>query len=139
MLGAGAELHGAFCLAAGTRAFLSQHIGDLDTEEAMEAYADAYHRYKWIFGIEPEVVAHDLHPDFLSTRFAEETGLLPVAVQHHHAHIAAVVAEHRLEGPVIGVAFDGFGLGEDGTGRGGELLSLGAGPAGGPRPPPAGG
>lgn len=124
ILGAGAELHGAFCLAAGTRAFLSQHIGDLDTEEAMEAYAEALQRYRWVFGIEPEVVAHDLHPDFLSTRFAEETGLLPVAVQHHHAHIAAVVAEHRLEGPVIGVAFDGFGLGEDGTGWGGEFLQV---------------
>ena len=122
MLGAGAELHGSFCLAAGTRAFLSQHIGDLDTEEAMEAYADAFHRYKWVFGIEPEVVAHDLHPDFLSTRFAEETGLEPIAVQHHHAHVASVMAEHRLEGSVIGVAFDGFGLGEDGTGWGGEFL-----------------
>jgi hydrogenase maturation protein HypF len=122
ILGAGAELHGAFCLAAGTRAFLSQHIGDLDTEEAMEAYADALQRYRWLFGIQPEVVAHDLHPDFLSTRFAEETGLQPVAVQHHHAHVAAVIAEYRLEGQVIGVAFDGFGLGEDGTGWGGEFL-----------------
>jgi hydrogenase maturation protein HypF len=122
MLGAGAELHGSFCLAAGTRAFLSQHIGDLDTEEAMQAYADAFQRYKWVFGIEPEVVAHDLHPDFLSTRFAEETGLEPIAVQHHHAHVASVMAEHRLEDPVIGVAFDGFGLGEDGTGWGGEFL-----------------
>jgi hydrogenase maturation protein HypF len=122
ILGAGAELHGAFCLAAGSRAFLSQHIGDLDTEEAMEAYADALQRYRWLFGIEPKAVAHDLHPDFLSTRFAEETGLEPVAVQHHHAHVAAVMAEHRLEGQVIGVAFDGFGLGEDGTGWGGEFL-----------------
>ncbi len=122
IIGAGAELHGAFCLAAGTRAFLSQHIGDLDTEEAMEAYADALQRFRWLFGIEPEVVAHDLHPDFLSTRFAEETDLEPVAVQHHQAHVAAVMAEHRLEGPVIGVAFDGFGLGEDGTGWGGEFL-----------------
>jgi hydrogenase maturation protein HypF len=129
MLGAGAELHGAFCLAAGTRAFLSQHIGDLDTEEAMEAYSDAYQRYKWVFGIEPEVVAHDMHPDFLSTRFAEETGLEPIAVQHHHAHIASVLAEHRLDGSVIGVAFDGFGLGEDGTGWGGEFLSSNAGHA----------
>src|SRR4030067_1285240 len=121
MLGAGAELHGAFCLAAGTRAFLSQHIGDLDTEEAMEAYADAYQRYKWVFGIEPEVVAHDLHPDFLSTRFAEETGLEPVGVQHHHAHIAATIAEHRLQGPGIGVAVDGLRPREDGTRRGGGV------------------
>lgn len=126
MLGAGAELHGAFCLAAGTRAFVSQHIGDLDTEEAMEAYADAYQRFKWVFGIEPEVVAHDLHPDFLSTRFAEETGLHPVAVQHHHAHVAATMAEHRLDGSVIGVAFDGFGLGEDAAGWGGEFFQCSA-------------
>jgi hydrogenase maturation protein HypF len=126
ILGTGAELYGAFCLAAGTRAFLSQHIGDLDTEEAMEAYADALQRYKWVFGIEPEMVAHDLHPDFLSTRFAEETGLQSVAVQHHHAHVAAVIAEHRLEGPVIGVAFDGFGLGSDGTSWGGEFFACDA-------------
>jgi hydrogenase maturation protein HypF len=82
-----------------------------------------------VFGIEPEVVAHDMHPDFLSTRFAEETGLEPIAVQHHHAHIASVLAEHRLDGSVIGVAFDGFGLGEDGTGWGGEFLSSNAGHA----------
>jgi hydrogenase maturation protein HypF len=121
-LGAGAMLNGTFCLASGTRAFLSQHIGDLDTEEAMRAYADALDRYRCVFGLEPEVVAHDLHPDFASTRFAEDTGLPRVAVQHHHAHVAAVMAEHRLEGPVIGVAFDGFGLGDDGSIWGGEFL-----------------
>jgi len=122
MLGVGAELNGAFCLAAGTRAFLSQHIGDLDSEEAMRAYTDAFQRYRLVFGIDPEIVAHDLHPDFLSTRFAEGLGLTTVAVQHHHAHIATVMAEYRLEDSVIGVAFDGFGLGEDGTAWGGEIL-----------------
>lgn len=121
-LGTGAMLNGTFCLASGTRAFLSQHIGDLDTEEAMRAYADALDRYRSVFGLDPEVVAHDLHPDFATTRFAEETGLPRLAVQHHHAHIASVMAEHGLEGPVIGVAFDGFGLGEDGTIWGGEFL-----------------
>ncbi len=121
-LGCGAELHGSFCLAAGRRAFLSQHVGDLDTEESMRAYEDALERYRSVFRLEPEVVAHDLHPDFLTTRFAEATGLPHIAVQHHHAHVAAVMAEHRLEGPVIGVAFDGFGLGEDGTVWGGEFL-----------------
>ncbi len=123
ILGVGALLHGAFCLAKERRAFLSQHIGDLDTEEAMRAFEDALDRYRKTLGVEPEVVAHDRHPDFLSTRFAEETGLPRVAVQHHHAHVAAVMAEHRLEGPVIGVAFDGFGLGDDGTVWGGEFLA----------------
>jgi hydrogenase maturation protein HypF len=122
VLGTGAELHGAFCLATGRRAYLSQHIGDLDTEEAMVAYRAALERSSSLFEIEPEVVAHDLHPDFATTRFAEETGLQRVAVQHHHAHVASVMAEHRLEGRVIGVAFDGFGLGADGTAWGGEFL-----------------
>lgn len=121
-LGCGAELHGTFCLAAGKRAFVSQHVGDLDSEEAMRAYAEALERYRTVFEVEPEVVAHDLHPDFLTTRFAEGLGLPTVAVQHHHAHVAAVMAEHRLEGRVIGVAFDGFGLGDDGTAWGGEFL-----------------
>jgi hydrogenase maturation protein HypF len=121
-LGTGAELHGAFCLAAGTKGYLSQHIGDLATEEAMGAYRDALGRYRSVFGIDPEIVAHDLHPDFLTTRFAEELGIRTVGVQHHHAHVAAVMAEHGLEGRVIGVAFDGFGLGTDGNAWGGEFL-----------------
>ncbi len=122
VLGVGAELHGAFCLASGTHAFLSQHVGDLDSEEAMRAYEEALERYRALFGIQPEAVAHDLHPDFLTTRYAEETGLPRVPVQHHHAHVAATMAEHRLQGEVIGVAFDGFGLGEDETAWGGEFL-----------------
>jgi hydrogenase maturation protein HypF len=121
-LGTGAELHGAFCLAAGRRAYLSQHIGDLTTEEAMASFRAALQRYERLFGLEPELVAHDLHPDFLSTRFAGELSLPAVAVQHHHAHVASVMAEHGLEGRVIGVAFDGLGLGTDGTAWGGEFL-----------------
>ena len=121
-LGAGALLQSAFCLAAGERAFLSQHLGDLDTEESMGAYHEALNRYRTVFGIAPELVAHDLHPDFPTTRFAETTGLPTIGVQHHHAHVAAVMAEHNLEGHVIGVAFDGFGLGEDGTVWGGEFF-----------------
>jgi hydrogenase maturation protein HypF len=121
-LGVGAELHGAFCLAAGPRAYLSQHLGDVDVQEALEALAAAYERYRTVFGVSPELVAHDLHPDFLTTRFASSLGLPSVPVQHHHAHVAAVLAEHRLSGPALGVAFDGFGLGEDGSAWGGEFL-----------------
>jgi hydrogenase maturation protein HypF len=121
-LGVGAELHAAFCLAGGDRAFLGQHVGDLDSEETLAAYRAALDRYRTLFAIEPEMVAHDLHPDFASTRLAESLGLPAVAVQHHHAHVAAVMAEHGLPGPVLGVAFDGFGLGEDGTSWGGEFL-----------------
>jgi hydrogenase maturation protein HypF len=121
-LATGAELHGAFCLAAGRKAYLSQHIGDLTTEEAMASFSTALERYQRVFGLEPELVAHDLHPDFLTTRFAEALALPTVAIQHHHAHVAAAMAEHGLEGRVIGVAFDGFGLGTDGTAWGGEFL-----------------
>ncbi|HET7928928.1 MAG TPA: carbamoyltransferase HypF [Actinomycetota bacterium] len=121
-LGTGAELHGAFCLAAGRRAFLSQHIGDLVTEEAMASYGSAIERYERLFGLDPQLVAHDLHPDFLSSRFAQELSVPSVAVQHHHAHVVSVMAEHGLDGRVIGVAFDGFGLGTDGTAWGGEFL-----------------
>ena len=121
-LGVGAQLHGAFCLLDGDRGYLSQHIGDLDRDDAMAAYRDAYDRIVRIVRAEPALVAHDLHPDMLTTRFAQGLGLPAVAVQHHHAHIAATMAERGLEGPVLGVAFDGLGYGEDGTIWGGELL-----------------
>ncbi len=121
-LGTGAELHGAFCLASGRRAFLSQHVGDLQTDEAMRAYSAALERACTLFGLYPELVAHDLHPDLLTTRFAHDTGLPAVSVQHHHAHVAATMAEHGLESEVLGIAFDGLGLGEDGTIWGGEFL-----------------
>ncbi|MBI4260585.1 MAG: carbamoyltransferase HypF [Actinobacteria bacterium] len=122
VLAVGAELNATFCLAGGDRAWLSPHVGTLGSEEDLAAYAETLDRYRDLLGIEPEVVAHDLHPDFLSTRFARETGLPTTAVQHHHAHVAAVMAEHGLSGPVIGLAFDGFGLGDDGEAWGGEFL-----------------
>ncbi len=122
LLGTGAELHGAFCLASGGRAFLSQHIGDLDSDQAMAAYRTALDRYREVVKVEPEAVAHDLHPDLMTTRFAEELGLPRVAVQHHHAHVAATMAEHGLDGEVIGLGFDGLGYGDDGTIWGGEFL-----------------
>lgn len=121
-LAVGAELQATFCLASGDRAHVSQHIGDLDSDDTLTAFFDALDRNRRLFGIHPELVAHDLHPDLASTRFAEALGLERVPVQHHHAHVVSVMAEHDLRGPVIGVAFDGFGLGWDGTGWGGEFF-----------------
>lgn len=121
-LAVGAELQTAFCLAAGRDAFLSPHVGDLDNDEALAAFRHSLDHHRRLLRIEPRVVAHDLHPDLSSTRLAEGLGLPRVAVQHHHAHVVAVMAEHGLRDPVLGVAFDGFGLGTDGTGWGGELL-----------------
>jgi hydrogenase maturation protein HypF len=121
-LAVGAELHATFCLASGRDAFLSPHIGDLDSDDAVAAFEQSLAHHRRLLRIEPRVVAHDLHPDLASTRIAEALGLPRVAVQHHHAHVAAVMAEHGLRDAVLGVAFDGFGLGTDGSGWGGELL-----------------
>lgn len=122
-LGCGGELKNAFCVTRGAQGFVSQHIGDLTDLRAYEFFAEATADLIELLEIEPEIVAHDLHPDFLSTRYAEKSGIRPrVAVQHHHAHIAAVMAEHGLTKPVIGVALDGMGLGDDGTLWGGEFL-----------------
>jgi len=124
ILACGAELKGAVCLTRGQYAFMSPHIGDLANLETYVSYREMVARMAALFRVRPEAVAHDLHPDYLSTRYAE--GLDPrlprVAVQHHHAHVAACMAEHGLEGPVIGVAFDGTGYGSDGRIWGGEFL-----------------
>lgn len=125
-LGVGAHLHTTLCLAAGREAFLSAHVGDLDTAEAIDAWHDAHARLEATTGIRAEVIACDRHPDLPSTRIAEDLARarsLPlVRVQHHHAHVAAVMAEHQRHEPVLGVAFDGLGWGDDGTVWGGELL-----------------
>ena len=122
VLAVGAQLQATFCLAEADLAHVSQHIGDLDDDATVAAYLDALHRQLRLLGVQPELVAHDLHPDMLSTRLAETFGLPQVAVQHHHAHVVSVMGEHGLQGPVIGVAFDGFGLGTDGTAWGGEFF-----------------
>lgn len=128
VLAAGADLKNTLCVTRGDEAFLSQHVGDLDnapTARSLEAVAEHLLR---VLAVEPEVVAHDLHPDYQSTRFAaslaREHGLPLRGVQHHHAHIAAVAAEHRVRGPVLGIALDGSGLGTDRTAWGGELLRV---------------
>lgn len=122
VLACGAHLQVSFCVATGRRAFMSPHIGDLDDDLSVEAFHDALGRLRRLLGVEPVAVAHDRHPDFLTTRLAEAMDLETAPVQHHHAHIAAVMAEHRLPGRVIGVAFDGFGLGDDDGSWGGEFL-----------------
>lgn len=123
VLAVGAELKGAICLTRGDRAFMSQHIGDLKNPETLVSLEETTAHLRKILEIDPEIVAHDLHPDYLSTRFAEGLpGLPKVGVQHHHAHLAACMAENGLEGEVLGVIFDGVGYGPDGAVWGGEFL-----------------
>jgi hydrogenase maturation protein HypF len=123
ILAVGAELKGAICLTKGRNAFLSQHLGDLKNAQALDFFEETVAHLCRILEIEPEAVAHDLHPDYFSTRHARQLKGRPlVGVQHHHAHVAAVLAEHGEEGPVLGVALDGAGYGSDGTIWGGEFL-----------------
>jgi hydrogenase maturation protein HypF len=123
----GAHLKAAFTVAREGRAFVGPHIGDLDDLLTVRAFEEQLERYRRLFSVEPERVACDLHPDYASTRIAERLAeplaSEPVRVQHHHAHVASVIAEHGLEGPVVGVALDGVGLGTDGTVWGGEVLA----------------
>ena len=122
IVAAGAELKNCFCIGKGKQAILSQHIGDLKNLETYEFYQEAFERFTRLFRVKPELIACDLHPDYLSTRFAKECGLPTVAVQHHHAHIASCMAEFGLDEQVIGISFDGTGLGDDYHIWGGEFL-----------------
>ena len=123
VLAVGAHLKATICITRGREAFVSQHIGDLENRATFGFLQETAAHLLSILDVEPVAVAHDLHPDFLSTRFAHETGLRPFAIQHHHAHVAAVAAEHGIEGPILGLALDGFGLGTDRQSSwGGELL-----------------
>jgi hydrogenase maturation protein HypF len=122
VLACGAELKNTFCLAENGRAFVSHHIGDLENYETLRAYEEGIAHFGRLFGIAPEVIAHDLHPEHLSTKYALDRDLPLVGVQHHHAHIAACMADNGWSEPVIGVAFDGTGYGLDGTLWGGEFL-----------------
>ena len=123
VLACGAELKNTFCLTRERDAFVSQHIGDLENLETLEHFEASIDVYRHLFRLEPEVVAHDLHPEYLATKYA--LGLdLPdkVAVQHHHAHVAARMVEHGREAAVTGVSMDGLGYGHDGVLWGGEVL-----------------
>jgi hydrogenase maturation protein HypF len=123
VLACGGLLKNTFCIGLGETAYLGPHIGDLDNLETYESYEHAIDTFAHFLAAEPSVIAHDLHPGYLSTRYAlKRPEALKIAVQHHHAHIASAMAEHRLEGPVIGVAYDGTGLGPDGSAWGGEVL-----------------
>jgi len=123
ILGVGAEQKNTFCVAAHGVALLSQHLGDLDTVETFDYYRLAIHHFKALCRKDPRVVAHDLHPLYFSTRYARGLeGVELVGVQHHHAHIAACLAENRRTGPCLGLALDGTGYGPDGTVWGGEIL-----------------
>lgn len=125
ILAVGGHQKNAFCLVAGHEAYLSPHMGDLDEVESYQALPAGIAEYQRLFGFVPAVVAHDRHPDYGSTRIAERirTGRT-VPVQHHHAHVLSCVAEHGIAGPVLGIAFDGAGLGDDGAVWGGEFLRV---------------
>jgi hydrogenase maturation protein HypF len=123
VLACGALLKNTFCVGIGDTAYPGQHIGDLENLAAYDAYVRSIDRMERFLRVEPVIVAHDMHPDYLSTRYAlERAQPRTIAVQHHHAHVASVMAEYAIRGPVIGVAFDGSGYGTDGTAWGGEIL-----------------
>ena len=122
VLAVGAELKSTVAVAKGTNIIASHHIGDLEHLGAYRSFLQAVDHLCHLTGVTPAVVAHDLHPEYLSTKFAADLDLPAVGVQHHHAHIAACLVEHGRTDPVVGIAFDGLGLGTDGTAWGGELL-----------------
>lgn len=123
VLACGAELKNTVCLTRGRQAFVSQHIGDLENRSTDVFFRLTVAHLKRILDIDPQAVACDLHPDYMSTHYAREwSAIRCIEVQHHHAHIAACMAENKADGPVIGLAFDGTGLGTDGTIWGGEVL-----------------
>jgi hydrogenase maturation protein HypF len=126
ILGCGAEEKNTFCLTRDNFAFVSQHIGDMENLETLEHYVNTILLYKKLFRIEPEIIAHDMHPEYLPTKYASEVAarenIKLVAIQHHHAHIASCLADNGVEGPVIGVSFDGTGYGTDGNIWGGEFM-----------------
>ncbi len=128
ILATGGELKNTFCVARGSYAFLSHHIGDMENFETLRAFEVGIEHFEKLFRIQPELIAYDLHPDYMATRYAIERadreGIPRIGVQHHHAHIVSCMAEHGIPGdqPVIGIAFDGTGFGEDGAIWGGEFL-----------------
>jgi hydrogenase maturation protein HypF len=125
ILACGGELKNTFSLSRGPYVFMSHHIGDLENMETLLSFEQGIEHFKRLFSIEPKVVAYDLHPEYLSTKYALSLeGIAKVGVQHHHAHVVSAMAENELAGDVIGVALDGTGFGNDGTIWGGEFLRV---------------
>jgi hydrogenase maturation protein HypF len=123
LLACGGHLKNTFCLGKGRQAFISHHIGDLENLETLTSFREGIEHFQRLFDIHPEVVAYDLHPEYLATKYALDTNIpQKIGVQHHHAHIASVLAEHRLQEPVIGIAADGTGYGTDGAIWGCEVM-----------------
>jgi hydrogenase maturation protein HypF len=127
LLATGSELKNTFCITNGNYAFLSHHIGDMENYETLQSFEQGVEHFERLFRVKPVAIAHDMHPNYLATRYAleraERENLPTIAVQHHHAHVAACMAEHGLTEPVIGVSFDGTGYGDDGAIWGGEFLA----------------
>ncbi len=115
ILACGGELKNTFCLAKGSRAWVSHHIGDLENYETWRSFTEGIEHLERLLGVEPEVVVHDHHPEYLSTKYAMDCDTELIGVQHHHAHLAACLAEHGEEGSAVGAIFDGTGYGLDGT------------------------
>ncbi len=124
VLGVGADLKNAICLTRGRDAFAGPHIGDLEHVSAYERFCAEAERFERLFHAAPQIAAHDLHPEFLSTRYARERGIPCIAVQHHHAHLCSVLAEHGRTERSIGAAFDGYGMGPGGEAWGGEFMAF---------------
>ena len=128
LLAAGSELKNTFCITKQELCFLDHYIGDMENYETLKSFEQGVEHFERLFRVKPEAIAYDLHPNYLATRYAleraERENIPTIGVQHHHAHIAACMAEHGLDGsrPVIGVSFDGTGYGEDGAIWGGEFL-----------------
>ena len=122
VLAVGAQLKNTVAMSVGRNVFVSQHIGDLENAEASQAFRQVIDSFRRLYRIQPERVAADMHPDYVSTRFARSTGLPLVTVQHHFAHVVSCMTENDLTGTVLGVAWDGTGYGLDGTVWGGEFL-----------------
>jgi len=126
ILAAGSELKNTFCITHKNYAFLGHHIGDMENYETLKSFEQGVDHFEKLFRVKPEAIAYDMHPNYLATRYAleraERENIPTIAVQHHHAHVAACMAEHGLTESVIGVSFDGTGYGEDGAIWGGEFL-----------------